>query len=72
MGKSKLSYKRSVTDKLDIKGTLSEDCATIVYKDKNNDECEVPVADLLKSFAGKGIGFTIQLKSEEELDLVED
>ena len=72
MGKSQLSYKRSVTDKLDIKGVLSEDCVTISYKDENKDEREANVADLLKAFAGKGIAFSIQLKSEEELELMED
>ena len=38
MAKSCLSFKRNTTDKLSIKGTLSDDCSTITYTDENGDE----------------------------------
>ena len=36
--KSKLNFKRSITDKLSVKGVLSEDGATITYTDENDIE----------------------------------
>ena len=41
MAKSCLSFKRNTTDKLSIKGTLSDDCSTITYTDENGDEKEI-------------------------------
>ena len=35
MGKSKLSFKRSITDKLNIEGVLSNDGIHITYEDEN-------------------------------------
>ena len=36
MAKSKLSYKRNVTDQLSVKGVLSEDATEITYVDEND------------------------------------
>lgn len=41
--KSGLQFKRNTTDKLSIKGTLSDDCATITYTDENGDEKDAAV-----------------------------
>ena len=38
--KSKLSFKRNITDKLTIKGVLSEDATFITYTDENDAEQE--------------------------------
>lgn len=70
MAKSKLQFKRSTTDKLNIKGTLSDDRASIVYVDENDNEQTVAISDLLNVFRNQPIKFTVQLKSEDELDII--
>lgn len=70
MGKSKLQFKRNITDKLSVKGVLSEDGTTITYTDKNNTDQDVKVSDLLNVFKNQPIEFNVQLKSDEELDVI--
>lgn len=70
MGKSKLNFKRSITDKLSVKGVLSEDGTTITYTDENDIEQDVKVSDLLNVFKNQPIEFSVQLKSDEELDVI--
>jgi hypothetical protein len=68
--KSKLNFKRSITDKLSVKGVLSEDGATITYTDENDIEQDVKVSDLLNVFKNQPIEFGVQLKSDEDLDVI--
>lgn len=68
--KSKLSFKRNITDKLTIKGVLSEDATFITYTDENDAEQDIRVTDLLKAFINQPIEFGISLKSDEDLDLI--
>ena len=70
MAKSKLQFKRSTTDKLSVKGILSEDGTYITYTDENDIEQDVKVSDLLKAFINQTIEFGVSLKSDEVLDLV--
>lgn len=70
MAKSKLSFKRNITDKLSVKGVLSEDGTYITYTDENDTEQNVKVSDLLKAFINQPIEFGVSLKSDEDLDLV--
>ena len=70
MAKSKLQFKRSTTDKLSVKGVLSEDGSYITYTDENDAEQDVKVSDLLKSFIKQPIEFGVSLKLDEDLDLV--
>lgn len=70
MAKSKLSFKRNITDKLSVKGVLSEDGTYITYIDENDVEQDVKVSDLLKAFINQPIEFGVSLKSDEDLDLV--
>lgn len=70
MARSKLSFKRNITDKLSVKGVLSEDGAFITYTDENDVEQNVKVSDLLKAFINQPIEFGVSLKSDEDLDLV--
>lgn len=72
MAKSKLSYKRNVTDQLSVKGVLSEDATEITYVDENDDEQLVKISDLLSVFADKDIDFTVSLKKNEDLKLPVD
>ena len=70
MAKSKLSFKRNITDKLSVKGVLSEDGTFITYTDENDVEQGVKVSDLLKAFINQPIEFGVSLKSDEDLDLI--
>ncbi len=70
MAKSKLSFKRNITNKLSVKGVLSEDGTYITYTDENDSEQDVKVVDLLKAFINQPIEFGVSLKSDEDLDLV--
>lgn len=69
MGKSKLSFKRSITDKLNIEDVLSNDGILITYEDENGFEQDVAVADLLTAFKNQRIKFSVQLKTDEDLEL---
>ncbi len=69
--KSKLSFKRNITDKLSVKGILSEDGTFITYEDENECEQDVSIADLLNAFKNQAIDFSVSLKSDEDLDLIE-
>lgn len=71
MGKSKLVFKRNIVDKLSVKGVLSEDGAVITYTDENDVDQEVKIADLLNAFKNQPIEFGVQLKSDEDLELIE-
>lgn len=70
MSKSKLQFKRNITDKLSVKGVLSEDGTTITYTDENDMDQDVKVSDLLNVFKNQPIEFAVQLKSDEELDVI--
>lgn len=70
MAKSQLSFKRTITDKVQVKGVLSEDGTTITYEDDNKNEQEIKVVDLLKSFINQPIELSASLKSEEDMDVV--
>ena len=68
--KSGLQFKRNTTDKLSIKGTLSDDCSTITYKDENGDEKDATVTDLLNAMKNQYIELNVQIKTEEELEVI--
>lgn len=67
--KSKLSFKINITDKLTVKGVLSEDATFVTYTDECDMEQDVKVYDLLKSFINQPIEFCVSIKSDEDLDL---
>lgn len=70
MAKSKLSFKRSTTDKLSVKGILSEDGTTITYTDENDIDQDVTIADLVNAFVNQPIELSISLKNDEDLELI--
>lgn len=72
MAKSQLSKTRTITDKVSVKGMLSEDGTIITYTDENKIEQEITVADCLNIFKGKPIDFSISIKSEDELPSEDD
>lgn len=64
---SNLKKTRTITDKVSVKGILSEDGTTITYTDENKIEQDVSVADCLNNFKGKPIDFSVSVKSEDGL-----
>ena len=70
MAKSKLQFKRNITDQLSVKGILSEDGNFVTYKDENDIEQEVKISDLLNAFKNQEINFSVSLKSDEDLNVI--
>ena len=69
---SKLSYKRTTTDKISVKGMLSPDGTFVTYFDDDKNEKEVRIADLLAPFLDSPIDLSITLKDEFDLELGEN
>lgn len=63
---SNFNYKRTVEDKVTIKGMLSEDASIVTVSEKDDDK-EIPVKDYLDKFANGYVEITIKNKSEEDL-----
>ena len=70
MAKSKLQFKRNITDQLSVKGILSEDGTFVTYKDENDIEQEAKLSDLLNAFKNQEINFSVSLKSDEDLNVI--
>lgn len=70
MAKSKLQFKRNITDQLSVKGILSEDGTFVTYKDKNDIEQDIKISDLLNAFKNQEINFSVSLKSDEDLNVI--
>nr|DAN52300.1 MAG TPA: YonK protein [Caudoviricetes sp.] len=70
MAASKLKFNRVITDKLNIKGILSEDGEFITYENADGVEQDISLADLLNAFKNNAIEMTICLKSDEDLDII--
>lgn len=64
---SQLKKTRTITDKIAVKGILSDDGTKITYVDENKDEQDITIAECLSVFKGKAIDFSITEKSEEDL-----
>ena len=64
---SQLKKTRTITDKVTVKGMLSEDGITITYTDENKVEQDITITECLKMFLGKPIDFSISVKSEDNL-----
>ena len=67
MAISQLKKIRTITDKVSVKGQLSEDGLKICYLDEDKVEQDITVAECLKAFVGENIDFTVSLKTEGEL-----
>ena len=63
---NQLKKTRTITDKVSVKGILSEDGTVITYMNDKVEE-EITVADCLKVFLGKPVDFSISVKLEDEL-----
>lgn len=61
-----LSYKKTLTEKIQIKGVLSDDATMITVSDKE-EEFEVALQDFLNRFAGEYVEITLSSKEEQDL-----
>lgn len=68
---NQLKKTRTITDKVSVKGILSEDGTVITYMNDKVEE-EITVADCLKVFLGKPVDFSISVKLEDELPEEDD
>jgi hypothetical protein len=58
---------RTITDKVSVNGTLSEDGNVITYLNEDKNEEDISVKDCLKAFFGKDISFSVSVKTEDEI-----
>ena len=70
MAKSNLTFRRNTTDKLTVKGTMSDDCKTITYTDEYDEEQTMEVSDLMHAFKGEEVTMSVALKTDEDLELI--
>lgn len=61
-----LSYKKTLTEKIQIKGVLSDDATMITVSDKE-EEFEVALQDFLNRFVGEYVEITLSSKEEQDL-----
>ena len=64
---NQLKKTRTITDKVSVKGFLSDDGTAITYIDENKEEQEITVEECLKTFLGCPIDFSVSVKSEKDL-----
>ena len=67
-----LTYKRSTTEQINVKGTLNDEATTVTYLDEDKNECTIKVQELLDKFASMGVAITIKTQTDEELELEAD
>lgn len=68
---NQLKKTRTITDKVSVKGILSDDGTVITYMNDKTEE-EITIAECLKAFLGKPVDFSISIKSEDELPEEDD
>jgi hypothetical protein len=69
---NQLKKTRTITDKVSVKGTLSDDGTVITYLNEDKNEEEITVAECLNIFRGKVIDFSVSLKSETDIPESDD
>lgn len=69
MAKSNLTFKRNTTDKLTVKGVLSEDCKAITYIDEYEEDQTAALSDLINAFKGQEVTVSVSLKTDEDLEV---
>ena len=70
MAKSNLTFRRNTTDKLTVKGIMSDDCKTITYTDEYDEERTMELSDLMHAFKGQEVTMSVALKTDEDLELI--
>lgn len=60
------THKRITTEKINIKGVLSDDGTKITYQE-NDTENTTDVVDYFKTFGGMPVDFSLAIKDEQDL-----
>ena len=64
-----LSYKKTTTEAISVKGVFDSEAKTITYLNEDKDEVTIPVQTLLDKFASQAVALSIKTQTDEELDL---
>ena len=67
-----LSYKKTTSETITVKGFLSDDATTITYLNEDKNEITIPVQTLLDKFSSMGVSLSIKTQTDEELDIEEE
>ena len=67
-----LSYKKTTSESISVKGFLSDDATTITYLNEDKNEITIPVQTLLDKFSSMGVSLSIKTQTDEELDIEEE
>ena len=67
-----LSYKKTTTEAITVKGAFNDDATTITYLNEDKDEVTVSVKTLLEKFASQAVSLSIKTQTDEELELDEE
>lgn len=64
-----LSYKKTTTEAISVKGIFNDEATTITYLNEDKEEVTVAIKTLLEKFASQGVSLTIKTQTDEELEL---
>ena len=67
-----LSYKKTTTEAIAVKGTFNDAATTITYLNEDKEEVTVSVKALLDKFASQSVSLSIKTQTDEELELDEE
>lgn len=67
-----LSYKKTTTEAITVKGILDDTASTITYLDDDKEEVTISVQTLLDKFASVGVSLSIKTQKDEELEIEND
>lgn len=67
-----LSYKKTTTEAITVKGILDETASNITYLNEDKEEVTISVQTLLDKFASVGVSLSIKAQTDEELEIAEE
>ena len=67
-----LTYKKTTTESISVKGIFNEDATVITYLDEDKNECTISIQTLLEKFCSQGVSLSIKTQIDEDLDLDEE
>lgn len=67
-----LSYKKTTTEAITVKGVLDETASNITYINEDKEEVTISVQTLLDKFASVGVSLSIKAQTDEELEITEE
>ena len=67
-----LSYKKTTTEAITVKGILNDPASTISYLNDEKEEVTISVQTLLDKFASVGVSLSIKAQTDEELEIDEE